>query len=152
MVQEQQQQDSLRLGGNMTKYYSASSKGFYSKEVHGSNIPDDAVEITDDEWLSLLEGQSEGKIISSDSNGRPILIDQPAPTKDELISMGIKEKERLIAEATVKIAPFQDAEDLDMATPEEKSSLMAWKKYRVLLNRVDTSLAPDITWPQPPSV
>ncbi len=26
----------------------------------------------------------------------------------------------------------------------------AWKKYRVLLNRVDTSTAPDIEWPEEP--
>ena len=26
----------------------------------------------------------------------------------------------------------------------------AWRKYRVLLTRVDTSLAPDINWPDPP--
>ncbi|MEQ5456473.1 tail fiber assembly protein, partial [Escherichia coli] len=26
----------------------------------------------------------------------------------------------------------------------------AWKKYRVLLNRVDTSTAPDIEWPTNP--
>ncbi|MGS6282679.1 tail fiber assembly protein, partial [Enterobacter intestinihominis] len=26
------------------------------------------------------------------------------------------------------------------------------KKYRVLLNRVDTSKAPDIDWPVPPEV
>ncbi|EJQ6528684.1 tail fiber assembly protein, partial [Escherichia coli] len=25
-----------------------------------------------------------------------------------------------------------------------------WKKYRVLLNRVDTSLSPDIEWPSQP--
>ncbi|MEH4973303.1 tail fiber assembly protein, partial [Escherichia coli] len=29
--------------------------------------------------------------------------------------------------------------------------LEAWKKYRVLLNRVDTSVAPDIVWPDEPS-
>ncbi|EFO3555254.1 recombinase family protein [Escherichia coli] len=27
----------------------------------------------------------------------------------------------------------------------------AWKKYRVLLNRVDTSTAPDIEWPTSPA-
>ncbi|EFF0700519.1 tail fiber assembly protein, partial [Escherichia coli] len=27
-----------------------------------------------------------------------------------------------------------------------------WKKYRVLLNRVDTSTAPDIEWPTMPIV
>ncbi|EFH3380727.1 hypothetical protein GQ684_08015 [Escherichia coli] len=28
--------------------------------------------------------------------------------------------------------------------------LEAWKKYRVLLNRVDTLVAPDIEWPAAP--
>ena len=47
-------------------------------------------------------------------------------------------------------APLQDAADLEIATEEETSLLEAWKKYRVLLNRVDTSTAPDIEWPEEP--
>ncbi|HHL1887459.1 TPA: tail fiber assembly protein, partial [Klebsiella pneumoniae] len=39
---------------------------------------------------------------------------------------------------------------LEMATDDEKTRLAAWKKYRVLLNRVDTSTAPDIKWPEKP--
>ncbi|MEH5802203.1 tail fiber assembly protein, partial [Escherichia coli] len=30
------------------------------------------------------------------------------------------------------------------------SLVTTWKKYRVLLNRVDTSVAPDIVWPDEP--
>ncbi|MBB7113412.1 tail fiber assembly protein, partial [Escherichia coli] len=45
---------------------------------------------------------------------------------------------------------YQDAVDLEIATEEETSLLEAWKKYRVLLNRVDTSTAPDIEWPTNP--
>ncbi len=37
---------------------------------------------------------------------------------------------------------------MEIATEEENSLLEAWKKYRVLLNRVDTSTAPDIEWPE----
>ncbi|EET3540116.1 tail fiber assembly protein [Escherichia coli] len=40
--------------------------------------------------------------------------------------------------------------DLEIATEEENSLLEAWKKYRVLLNRVDTSTVPDIEWPEEP--
>ncbi|WP_277888405.1 tail fiber assembly protein, partial [Escherichia coli] len=40
--------------------------------------------------------------------------------------------------------------DLGMATDDETKLLLAWKKYRVLLNRVDTSTAPDIEWPEEP--
>ncbi|EOM6987716.1 tail fiber assembly protein, partial [Escherichia coli] len=48
------------------------------------------------------------------------------------------------------IAPLQDAVDLEMATDDEQALLLAWKKYRVLLNRVDTSTAPDVEWPAVP--
>ena len=52
--------------------------------------------------------------------------------------------------ASEHIAPLQDAADLEIATKEETSLLEAWKKYRVLLNRVDTSTAQDIEWPALP--
>ena len=58
---------------------------------------------------------------------------------------------QLLAMATEKIAPLQDAIDLNMATDDEKALLTAWKKYRVLLMRIDTATAPDITWPEQPT-
>ncbi|OSJ43232.1 hypothetical protein K792_22512, partial [Salmonella enterica subsp. enterica serovar Newport str. SHSN002] len=57
-------------------------------------------------------------------------------------------KSRLLQMASEKIAPLQDAVDLDEATDKEKASLLAWKKYRVQVNRVDTSIP---TWPGIPS-
>ncbi|MCV2930046.1 tail fiber assembly protein, partial [Escherichia coli] len=59
-------------------------------------------------------------------------------------------KNNLMQVASEHIAPLQDAADLEIATEEEISLLEAWKKYRVLLNRVDTSTAPDIEWPAAP--
>ncbi|EAO0099756.1 tail fiber assembly protein [Salmonella enterica] len=56
-------------------------------------------------------------------------------------------KSRLLLIASGKIAPLQDAVDLDEATDKEKASLLAWRKYRVLVNRVDTT-NPD--WPYVP--
>ncbi|QLH61667.1 tail fiber assembly protein [Serratia symbiotica] len=60
---------------------------------------------------------------------------------------------RLAAEmdgANRVIAPLQDAVDTVMATEEETARLTEWKKYRVLLSRIDVSAAPDITWPDKP--
>ncbi|MDI8010827.1 tail fiber assembly protein, partial [Salmonella enterica subsp. enterica serovar Montevideo] len=57
-------------------------------------------------------------------------------------------KSRLLQIASEKIAPLQDAVDLDEATDKEKASLLAWKKYRVQVNRVDTASP---TWPEIPS-
>lgn len=55
-----------------------------------------------------------------------------------------------VAYAGEIIATLQDAVDFDMATEEEKLSLTHWKKYRVLLNRVQPEDAPDIEWPEMP--
>lgn len=56
-------------------FYSASTGGFYSREIHGDNMPADVVEITAEEHSSLIEGQSQGKVIDFDEEGHPFLAD-----------------------------------------------------------------------------
>ncbi|EAN5614673.1 tail fiber assembly protein, partial [Salmonella enterica subsp. enterica serovar Newport] len=56
-------------------------------------------------------------------------------------------KNRLLQIASEKIAPLQDAVDLGIATDDEKAQLDEWKKYRVLVNRVDTT---NLVWPEQP--
>ncbi|HBL5002394.1 TPA: tail fiber assembly protein [Enterobacter cloacae] len=82
-------------------------------------------------------------------NGERWVTDEAAKAA-AVIAEATATKEALIKSAAAKIDPLQDAVDLDMATDEEKSRYDAWRKYRVLLTRVDTSLAPDINWPNPP--
>lgn len=65
-------------------YYAKSTGGFYDRSIHGDAIPADAVEITTEEHAALLDGQSNGKRIVADAEGRPMLADPPAPTFDEL--------------------------------------------------------------------
>lgn len=65
-------------------FYSAQTCGFYTRSIHGVNIPPDAVEITDTEHQDLLAGQSAGKRIVADSNGYPMLADPPPPTPEQL--------------------------------------------------------------------
>uniref|UniRef100_UPI002157124A tail fiber assembly protein n=1 Tax=Xenorhabdus bovienii TaxID=40576 RepID=UPI002157124A len=61
-----------------------------------------------------------------------------------------RKKQYLMSQASNAIAPLQDAVDLKMAIDSERESLTGWKKYRVLLNRVDCSAAPRIDWPKAP--
>ncbi|MCZ9075222.1 tail fiber assembly protein, partial [Escherichia albertii] len=68
--------------------------------------------------------------------------------RDALVRAAASRKKEQIAYAGEIIATLQDAVDLDMATEEEKLSLTKWKKYRVLLNRVQPENAPDIEWPE----
>ena len=66
--------------------YAKSTNGFYDEAIHGDNIPADAVEITIEEHAALLEGQSQGKLIQADANGRPVLVDPPPPTPEQIIA------------------------------------------------------------------
>ncbi|MDE8559059.1 tail fiber assembly protein [Pantoea vagans] len=68
----------------------------------------------------------------------------------EPVFIATSRKAAAMDEAGQAIAPLQDAVDVGMATDAEAALLTAWKKYRVLLNRVDVSAAPDITWPEAP--
>ncbi|QBY42863.1 tail fiber assembly protein [Arsenophonus nasoniae] len=92
----------------------------------------------------------EGKMLGADKNGAPIWIDIPPKTKNELIKEAENTKIELMQNAAAIITPLQDAIDLNMATDEECKNLMEWKTYRVLLSRIDISIAPNIEWPKLP--
>lgn len=74
----------------------------------------------------------------------------PPVTQEQLVNNAEQQKQSLLNEAAEVIAPLQYAVDLGMATDQEIVHLKAWKKYSVLLNRIDTSTAPDIDWPEKP--
>ncbi len=135
-------------------YYSYSAKGFFwlsADELKGNDIPADLIPVSEEEHAALFLGQERGKYINHTPDG-PVLVDQPDYSPEELIAQAESKKSRLMQTANAEIAPLQDAVDLGIATTKETAALTEWKKYRVLLNRVDTSKAPDIDWPVPPEV
>lgn len=78
--------------------YAASTGGFYTPEIHGANIPPDAVEVTDSIYAALLSGQAEGKVIVPDGSGSPVLQDRPPPSVDEIKTLKIKVVQQFIDE------------------------------------------------------
>jgi len=72
--------------------------------------------------------------------------------KDFYIEAAARELKDRMSFATNAINTLQDAVDLEMATDGEKDLLTAWRTYRVLLNRINTVLAPSIDWPEVPNV
>ena len=65
-------------------FYSKSTGGFYSREIHGDNMPADAVEITAEEHAALLDGQSHGKIIDFNDSGFPVLREPDPATAEQI--------------------------------------------------------------------
>lgn len=106
----------------MAKFFSKSSGGFYTDDIHGSftvsivdptwrpsikdgqpddsevaptieianpdcGIPSDAVEISQEQYAAMMEGQRQGGQISADAAGFPALIAAPLATHRELVEV-----------------------------------------------------------------
>lgn len=152
--------------------FSFSTQGFYSEQIdYGDSIPDDAVDISEDEYTFIFEGVNSGKIAYS-KDGKPTLSDQKpdnyhlwdwessswVQTEELLVKKESDDKERLIktasseiTRATTQISIMTDKielDDYDQGETEEsiKSSIILWKKYRIACNSVvngSSSLLPD---------
>ncbi|EFC9681649.1 tail fiber assembly protein [Escherichia coli] len=102
----------------------------------------------DDETMAIYTGIApQGKMLGSDKEGNPAWIDIPPLSAEQQIVQAEQKRATLRSNADKEIAWRQDAFDAGIATTEETAALSEWKKYRVLLMRVDTS-KPD--WPTPP--
>lgn len=135
-------------------FFSPSTVSFYPEAMlddyrDAGTLPDDLVSVESKVFAEFSGTPPDGKVRGV-LKGKPAWVDIPPLTYEEAVAAAEADKQYLLSEASEAIAPLQDAVDLDMATPEEEALLKAWKKYRVLLNRVDTSTAPDITWPVKP--
>ena len=134
---------------NEQYYYSYSAKGFFwlgENDLKGNDIPADLIPVSDEEHAALFLGQERGKYINHTPDG-PALVDQPDYSPEELIAQAESKKSRLMQTANAEIAPLQDAVDLGIATTKEIAALSEWKKYRIMLMRVNTAKP---LWPMPP--
>lgn len=84
--------------------------GFYVEGI--GEIPEGAVELTEERYRELLEGQSAGKVIVADESGAPMLTEYPKRSLAEL-------KEEACQELWQNYKAWQqkyvDAEDLTLA-------------------------------------
>ncbi|ESG53123.1 phage tail assembly-like protein, partial [Salmonella enterica subsp. enterica serovar Miami str. 1923] len=146
-------------------------------DIAPPDIPSSHIAVFDAETQAWsLQEDHRGETVYDTTTGNQIYISDPGPLPENVTSVSpdgeyqkwdgkawVKDeaaekaaqlrqaeetKSRLLQMASEKIAPLQDAVDLDEATDKEKASLLAWKKYRVQVNRVDTASP---TWPEIPS-
>ena len=66
------------------------------------------------------------------------------------VEVAEQQKTALLLEAQTTISLWQTELQLGIISDEDKASLMAWMKYIKSVQAVDTSKAPDITWPDKP--
>ncbi|UAN17384.1 tail fiber assembly protein [Enterobacter asburiae] len=135
--------------------YSPSENAFYPvvmKEDYllAGTWPEDGLDIDDEQALSFMGDPPEGKVRAAGEDGLPCWVDVPPPTQEELIAQADATKEALILSAKQTISIWQTELQLGIISDEDKASLIAWMNYIKAVQAVDTSKAPDITWPEKP--
>lgn len=82
-----------------------------------------------------------------------VQVGQRPLSSEEVLQIALDKRDSLLTLAAIRIAPLQDAADLDDATPSEVALLKKWKQYRVAVNRLpdQEGFPVGITWPVEPS-
>lgn len=113
------------------------------------DINDDVIELDNEHWFFTSDIPGDKKIVV-DANGQLELknIDDNLSNIDKIETNKLKQQQ-LINNANKKISILQDIIDLDMQESNEGEQLKRWKKFRILVTRVDTNQL-DIEWPKQP--
>ncbi|NVZ27501.1 tail fiber assembly protein [Pseudomonas gingeri] len=116
-------------------YYKDTKNGlhFLDDAAFAYMLPDGSLEITDTEARAAQAAANE-------------------PSPEQVLAATNSERDSLLATASLRIAPLQDAVDLGTATSDDTANLKLWKEYRVAVNRVSTQTGfpTTIDWPAAP--
>ncbi|HBD1051973.1 TPA: tail fiber assembly protein [Escherichia coli] len=133
----------------MKIYCSLSMSGFY---IEGASveIPDDAVELDEETYNTLMDGNHEEGMEIDFSSFPPTLV-KAVPTTDQLIEIAEQQKAQKLSDAQSKISLWQTELQLGIISDEDKANLIDWINYIKQLQVMDTSLAPNVDWPVEPN-
>lgn len=125
---------------NAKIYYSKSENGFFRDDIH-EVMPGDCVEITEVEHKDLLKGQAAGKVISSDINGYPCLIDKPKPSIEQ----------RWLA-VKIEVVRLLNDTDYVMLMDVPVANIKEFKIYRHDLRSISSQYKTpeEVVWPKKP--
>ncbi len=128
-------------------------KSLLSVYANAGSLPDDTIEVSDkifDEFTQNVPG----KIRVTGPDGLPAWADIPPLTTEQLaeikainVAQAQATKTKLISDASAKIEILKDRIE---AGQDKAAELKLWRSYRIALDDVDVSTAPDIKWPVAP--
>ncbi|UXY12086.1 tail fiber assembly protein [Kosakonia sp. ML.JS2a] len=128
-------------------FYSKSTGGFYDE--YSVVFPDDIVEVSEQKYNELFDGQSQGKQIVADENGCPVLI-IPTLSDEQRLAFNKLVQSQLYNSAQTEITWRQYSLDAGSATEKQIAQLTKWKGYVVSLMTIDLTSS-SIEWPAVPA-
>lgn len=125
----------------MSYYYSKTTLGFYSNDIHAT-MPDDVVEVSDSDYTALFEGQAEGKLISANDAGSPELIDRPAATTAQKWAAYQTAAQGTLSDSDTSMLRIYEAVILGDTTMEAPD-VVAFVKWRQELRAILSTAQPE---------
>lgn len=140
------------------KHYKDENNQIYAYE---DDVPDfgsyTEIEIINEEGKTVIEKVypeftvKEGLIAITEDEA-DVILNPPKSDEEiqaEIVATNTDTQVALTKEANTAISILQDAIDFDMQEDGDEEKLKAWKKYRILLSRVDLTID-DVEWPEKP--
>jgi len=119
----------------MPKFYSKTARGFFDDEIHGEDMPADAVEIDDDQYAALLDAQTRGQVIVPSPKGNPVAVDPQVLLTPEQLAARLSYAVSAHIEGTARALGYDSVADAityadEPAVPTfqaEGRALRAWR-------------------------
>ena len=114
--------------------------------------PDTGVDV-DESIFKEFTSSSPGKMRVAGDDGLPAWGDIPPPSHDELVAQAEAEKQSRIDSANdyMNGKQWPGKAAIGRLKGDALAQYNLWLDYLDALDAVDTSKAPDITWPKPPA-
>lgn len=129
----------------MLRLYSKETGSTYIKGFN-TKIPEDAVEITEDNYEAVIANPEPGKVRSHDKNGLPILIDPLPATAEELAAIERSWRDLAIERVKWIRERYRDESDMGGATSITAARFSELLTYiQKLRDWPDSSSFPDST-------
>ncbi|KWA72810.1 phage tail protein [Burkholderia ubonensis] len=138
-----QKQAAYGANGKIVAFYDTVD----SPAPQGANVLD----ISDEQWLDLINAQSAGKRLVVDSAGQPIALDPPPPTRAEIASAKRAERDSALGATDWLVARHQDEKLLGNGTTLTAEQFVMLLSYRQSLRECSAMPNwPDVMLPSPP--
>lgn len=112
---------------------------------------DELIPVDDAVFAEYSATPPDGKIRGISATGLPEWTDAPQLTADEQIALAERKRQTLLAQANEITADWRTELELGMIDDDDKVKLTTWMKYIKAVKVVDTSTAPDVSWPTSPA-
>lgn len=130
-------------------YYSQSTGGFYTDELHGTDLPPDAVEVSAAEHHALMQAQAAGQIILPDADGRPMAVAAPPPSDAEQAASARAERDARISAISWRYERHARELRLGLSSTDDLAALDAYVQALVDVPK-QPGFPSEINWPVQP--